>query len=68
MVTSEARRYAKTGGLGDVLGALPAALVERGEEVAVVLPRYRTAQIPDAERVWHSMPLWVGPHRFYGGD
>jgi starch synthase len=64
MVTSEASPYAKTGGLGDVLGALPAALVERGEEVGVVLPRYRTAEIPDAERVSHSMPLWVGPHHF----
>jgi starch synthase len=64
MVTSEASPYAKTGGLGDVLGALPAALVERGEAVGVVLPRYRTAHIPDAERIWHSMPLAVGPHRF----
>jgi starch synthase len=64
MVTSEASPYAKTGGLGDVLGALPAALVERGEEIAVVLPRYRAAEIPDAERVSHSMPLWVGPHHF----
>jgi starch synthase len=64
MVTAEVTPYAKTGGLGDVLGALPAALVERGDEVGVVLPRYRTAQIPDAERIWNSMPLWVGPHQF----
>lgn len=64
MVTSEATPYVKTGGLGDVLGALPAALAERGEEVAVVLPRYRVAEIPAAERIWHSMPLWVGPHYF----
>jgi starch synthase len=64
MVTSEASPYAKTGGLGDVLGALPAALVKRGEEVAVVLPRYRMAEIPVTGRVWHAMSLWVGPHQF----
>jgi starch synthase len=64
MVTSEASPYVKTGGLGDVLGALPAALVERGEEVAVVLPRYRMAEIPAVDRIWHAMPLWVGSHAF----
>jgi starch synthase len=64
MVTSEASPFAKTGGLGDVLGSLPAALVARGEEVAVVLPRYRVAQIPAAERIWNTMPLRVGPHSF----
>ncbi len=52
MVTAEASPFAKTGGLGDVLGALPHALVERGEHVAVVLPRYRTASIPASERIW----------------
>ena len=64
MVTSEASPFAKTGGLGDVLGSLPAALVRRGEEVAVVMPRYRSAQIEGAARIWREMPLWVGPHRF----
>src|SRR5579862_6965814 len=64
MVSSEASPFAKTGGLGDVLGALPAALARRGEEVAVVIPRYRTAGIPPSERIWHSMLLSVGPHRF----
>jgi starch synthase len=64
MVTSEASPYVKTGGLGDVLGALPAALVDRGEEVAVVLPRYRAAEIPAADRIWDAMPLWVGFHYF----
>lgn len=33
--------YAKTGGLGDVLAALPAALRERGHSVSAVLPLYR---------------------------
>ncbi len=64
MVTPEAAPFAKTGGLGDVLGSLPAALVERGEQVAVALPRYRVADISGAERIWNSMPLWAGPRGF----
>jgi starch synthase len=64
MVASEASPFVKTGGLADVLGSLPAALVKRGNEVAVVLPRYRTAVIDSSERIWREMPLSVGPHRF----
>ncbi len=41
MVVSEAIPYSKTGGLGDVGGALPAALVSLGHHVTVVTPRYR---------------------------
>jgi starch synthase len=33
--------FSKTGGLADVVGALPKALVENGQEVSVYLPRYR---------------------------
>jgi starch synthase len=40
-VASEALPYAKTGGLADVIEALPRALVKLGHEVAVLLPRYR---------------------------
>jgi starch synthase len=64
MVTPEAGPFIKTGGLGDVMGALPRALVERGADVAVVVPRYRTATIPESTRIWHSMPLWMGPRQF----
>ena len=35
---SEAAPFIKTGGLGDVAGALPAALKKKGAEVCVVLP------------------------------
>jgi starch synthase len=38
---SEALPFAKTGGLADVVEALPKALAAQGHEVAVVLPRYR---------------------------
>ncbi len=41
MVASEAAPFAKTGGLADVLGALPRALSQLGHSVDVVLPRYR---------------------------
>src|SRR6516165_5061943 len=40
-VASEALPYAKTGGLADVLEALPRSLVKLGHNVAVFLPRYR---------------------------
>ena len=39
-VASEVAPYSKTGGLGDVAGALPAALAARGHQVVVVTPRY----------------------------
>src|SRR5688572_2229274 len=41
MVASEAVPFAKTGGLADVVGALPRALVGLGHDVDLVLPRYR---------------------------
>ena len=40
MVSSEVAPFAKSGGLGDVLGALPQALVKRGSDVRVVMPKY----------------------------
>jgi starch synthase len=38
---SEGLPFSKTGGLADVIEALPKALVAQGHELAVVLPRYR---------------------------
>lgn len=40
MVASEAAPWAKTGGLADVVGALPLALARLGHKVDVVIPRY----------------------------
>ena len=39
-VASEAAPFIKTGGLGDVISALPRALAAKGHELLVVLPRY----------------------------
>jgi len=43
-LASEVAPYSKTGGLGDVAKALPAALASRGHEVLVVTPLYRSVK------------------------
>lgn len=66
--TSELTPLAKTGGLGDVAAALPAALRERGHSVAVVLPYYR--QVRDAGAVVEDtglvLEVALGPARVAG--
>jgi glycogen synthase len=52
MLASEMIPYAKTGGLADVVGALPAALRALGHEVIVALPRYRGIE-PGRYRMRH---------------
>ncbi len=44
---SEVYPYAKTGGLGDVIGTLPIELSKLGHEALVFLPRYNTITIED---------------------
>ena len=41
MIASEVVPFAKTGGLADVVGALPLVLEDCGEEVIVIMPRYK---------------------------
>jgi starch synthase len=62
MIASECVPFAKTGGLADVVGALPAALRAMGHEVMVVMPRY--GSIDGARfglrRYWESLGVWMG--------
>src|SRR5438105_4342554 len=64
MVASEATPFCKTGGLADVLGSLPPALARQGQDVAVVLPRYRSVSMNGARKVWDAMTIWIGPGRY----
>jgi starch synthase len=57
-VASEALPFAKTGGLADVLEALPKALVKLGHEVAVFLPRYKG--VKSTKTVQPSMTILQG--------
>ena len=59
MVSSEAHPFAKTGGLADVLGALPVALQAFGDEAAVVLPRYRSITKEPSELVRQDVRVWL---------
>jgi starch synthase len=61
MVSSEAAPFAKTGGLADVVGALPSALRDFGDEAAVVIPRYGSIDLTSARRVYDSLPVHLGP-------
>jgi starch synthase len=44
MCASEVVPFAKTGGLADVAGALPLSLEDLGQEVIIVMPRYKSIQ------------------------
>ncbi len=69
-VASEAVPLIKTGGLADVVGALPAALAAAGWEMRVMIPAYRSirARIADWEEVWQEENLWGGSGTVLKGE
>jgi len=56
-VASEGVPFSKTGGLADVVGALPRALSALGHQVAVYLPRYRQTKLSDPATVVRSVTV-----------
>jgi starch synthase len=59
MATSEASPFAKTGGLADVLGSLPAALNNKGAEVRVIMPKYGTIPAIIRDSIVHNCYIYV---------
>jgi starch synthase len=54
---SECVPFSKTGGLADVVGALPRALAALGHQVSVYLPRYRQTKLSDPQTVVRSITI-----------
>ena len=54
---SECVPFSKTGGLADVVGALPRALAALGHQVSVYLPRYRQTKLADPQTVVRSITI-----------
>jgi len=54
---SEGVPFSKTGGLADVVGALPSALAAQGHQITVYLPRYRQTKLTDPRTVVRSITV-----------
>ncbi|MFD2923743.1 glycogen synthase GlgA [Halobacillus naozhouensis] len=69
MVGSECTPFIKTGGLADVLGSLPQALVEQGHQVRVVLPKYEEMndEWKDQLTLLHKLNVQIGWRNQYAG-
>ena len=67
-ITSEMAPFAKTGGLADVLGALPAQLQRLGHDVRVFVPAYasidRSKYPLSPASDLETLDLHLGPHRY----
>ncbi|HTC93867.1 MAG TPA: glycogen synthase GlgA [Terriglobales bacterium] len=62
---SECVPFSKTGGLADVVGALPKALASLGHDVSVFLPRYKQTKLPQANTVLSSVTIpFADQYRF----
>ena len=58
---SEAHPFIKTGGLGDVMGALPKSLIKLGVDVRVVIPKYKNIKDEFKQKLqfikWFTVPV-----------
>ncbi len=57
--SAECAPFVKTGGLGDVAGSLPAALVRAGAEVIVMVPKYATIKDEYKTQMEHFSDFYV---------
>ena len=57
--SAEAAPFVKTGGLGDVAGSLPRALVAAGADVIVMVPKYGTIASKYTDRMEHVADFYV---------
>jgi len=64
MVAAECAPWSKTGGLGDVVGALPKFLAQRGHRVMVVVPRYKCYEDAWETGVRHRVRVMGQEHEF----
>ncbi|MBI2815933.1 MAG: glycogen synthase GlgA [Acidobacteria bacterium] len=60
IAASEGVPYSKTGGLADVIGALPQALASNGVQVGVVLPRYKSTRLENSKQLVSSLTVALG--------
>jgi starch synthase len=57
IAASEGFPFSKTGGLADVVGALPRALTDLGHQVTVYLPRYKQTRLESPKTVLRSVTI-----------
>jgi len=67
--SSEVEPFAKTGGLADVAGSLPKALKKLGEDIRVVMPKYKSIPRKYVEKMEYIGYVYVDiswRHQFCG--
>ena len=57
--TSECVPFVKTGGLADVIGALPKEIIKTGADIRVILPLYRAIGQEVRERLEHVTYFYI---------
>src|SRR5690242_19224316 len=62
---SEGVPYSKTGGLADVVGALPKALAALGHEISVFLPKYKQSRLKQEHVVIPNLTIPMADHLLF---